>query len=411
MIHQFKKIISRAKSKSMQASLRLASSFHYLTHLSKGGNTDSRMEKYKRLNYTGKAPERSQKERLALFVAFHDSLNVPLSNLEYLKSLLDCKFRIIYIHNGELQEKAIQSIKPFCERIICRENIGQDFGAWKDAILFFKNLGYLNDIEWLLLCNDSNFFVGGKNAKSFIRKFTSALDESIKDLITLNLSNDLTVHFQSYFLCLRKTIFNSKDFKMFWKNYLPLTDRHYAINGGELKFSKKVLVKFSFECLYDPSKLLKQILIDDSDVRHLPRYVPQSISNEVLRLTRTFQLASSKSPEARNLLVSLLGYLESFNPSHAFGILYFKYLNSPFLKKDLVRVGSYSLTQITSVLDEVLEEFEIIKGEEILDQYSISGNQYSLAKTSSIEIYKKGLKRPDDFRHFHLDRQARKKFI
>ena len=56
--------------------------------------------------------------------------------------------------------------------VICRENIGQDFGAWKDGIALIKRYNITDDLKWLLLCNDSNFCLGGKNSDDFIAKFS-----------------------------------------------------------------------------------------------------------------------------------------------------------------------------------------------------------------------------------------------
>ena len=49
-------------------------------------------------------------------------------------------------------------------------------------------------------------------------------------------------------------------------------------------------------------------------------------------------------------LLKMLGILESYNPSHIFALTNIYYLKSPFIKKDIVRYGLYSLNQIHRVL-------------------------------------------------------------
>ena len=56
-------------------------------------------------------------------------------------------------------------------------------------------------------------------------------------------------------------------------------------------------------------------------------------------------------------ILQLLISLESYNPSHVYGLLSIIYLNSPFLKKDVMRQGVFSYTQIYEMLK--LEKLDI----------------------------------------------------
>ena len=79
------------------------------------------------------------------------------------------------MHNGNLYENVIKELESLNCEVICRINYGHDIGAFKDINLLVNNLGISKKIEWLLWCNDSNFFLGGENAKIFEKIFWQAL--------------------------------------------------------------------------------------------------------------------------------------------------------------------------------------------------------------------------------------------
>ena len=86
-----------------------------------------------------------------------------------------------------------------------------------------------------LLCNDSNFCVGGKNAKVLKKnsKFLS-IKNSEFDFICLNCAMK-GKHF-NLFLMLIKGNYKNNNFKHFWKTYIPLNNRYYT-----LKWREKIL--------------------------------------------------------------------------------------------------------------------------------------------------------------------------
>lgn len=405
-----RKLIHLAKFRWIQAEFLLDAVIKHYTHLLGGGSIRSRMEKFKRLNYTGKPPQGSRQSRLAIFVAYHDSSNAPLSNLNYLKSLLDCEFRIIYVHNGKLQEKSLEKIKPFCEKIICRENIGQDFGAWKDTYLYLKDLGYLTEVEWLLLCNDSNYFVGGANADAFTSIFTKALDKSEKNLIALNINLDLEIHFQSFFLCFKKSLFGTEKFEKFWRDYVPLNHRHHAINKGEIKLTRDLLGKAKFSCLYNSNKLLNSSSLGNEKLENIINLIPQNLADELIIISKELGQHSDNDTLRRAILLRVLSFLDHFNTSHVYALLFFRHLESPFLKKDLVKSGSYSYLQIASALKEKGNAIDTHTYEEILQEIILSGNPYSFTKLSARIAYRKGIRKPLDRKVHYLDRLTNKRF-
>lgn len=328
----------------------------------------------------------NKKKRVALFVAYHKKHEIPLSNKEYLKFLSNCSFSVIYIHNGKLDKKVINELEESGCFVICRKNIGQDFGGWKDLIILLEKLKLSDYLEWTLICNDSNFYLGGENGKKFEIRFSEELEkENSKDLISLNCNYEMTMHYQSYFLCLSKKIVKSKKYINFWKNYLPLDNRYHAIDNGEKKLSCKILnyydpcILMSTPALYNN---LKQ-QVKDNNIENIIKLLPKNCFH--LESCLNHNNLDSHSVQ------KILHVLENHNPSHAFAILYILYYQSPFLKKDIIRHGIFSPQQISEFIcnDNIISN-DLLK-EEIIIHCLRSGTPYSYLENPK-KGYKRGIK-------------------
>lgn len=315
--------------------------FRHLQHKLYGGNPLGRLLAYPGAVFT-ELPATSSR-RLALFVAYHPNARLPLSNRAYLEALRTCGFRIIYIHNGPLDAETIASLEVCCERVYCRMNIGQDFGAWKDGYLYAYKHGLLEGVDWLLMCNDSNHYVGGLSGEQFVARLTEELDRGDSELIALHKNYELWQHYQSYFLCYHQSVFSRNDFHCFWLNYTPLSHRYYAIEKGEIALTSDLLFNTKSTILYRSSDLLSCLESLAEDPAEFYSFLPQS----ALYLAPSGAVGHSIDALRLQRVLALLDY---HNPSHVYALLFAKYLFSPFLKKDLLRQGTFSMPQIYSLL-------------------------------------------------------------
>ena len=119
------------------------------------------MSYYRNLNEVVSYLQNKEISKLAIFLGYHHSSRLPLSNKTYIKSLLNCGFKVIYLHNGYLNQDVIKELEKLNCQVICRLNYGHDIGAFKDINLLINNLGISMKIKWLLWCND-DYFLGGK---------------------------------------------------------------------------------------------------------------------------------------------------------------------------------------------------------------------------------------------------------
>lgn len=343
------KIFPRIISYFFRLEYYFSSRFKYLFLKIKGTNYRKRINLQSNIASIQKSLEKNNYKRLAIFVAFHNSSEIPQSNLNYIKILKKSLFDIVYVHNGYLEKKLIDRLNKIGCFVIIRENIGQDFGAWKDTISLFQEHKILDKLKWLLLCNDSNFCIGGKNLDAFITKFNESMNtQDLYDFICLNSNFEGSLHYQSYFICLSKNILKMQKFRKFWKEYIPIDNRYHAIRNGEKKFSKTILYNSRPKIMFSSYELSENIK-DKLPIDY--KYLLKLLPNNLFFLKVLFENKSLNSKKNIYLSISqLINSLENYNHSHVFGLLNIIYLNSPFLKKDVVRMGVFSINQVYEVL-------------------------------------------------------------
>jgi lipopolysaccharide biosynthesis protein len=156
----------------------------------------------------------------------------------YMRSWIDAlnrqKINIWIITNKTLAEKTRAELLNVCDLFVERHNIGRDFGAYKDGISLLKSRQI--DAENLLLSNDSVFYCG-KDLQGTITALLAG-----RELSGLCESFDNGYHVQSYLLGIGPDLLHNGVFWDYWKKYLPISTRNWAIKKGEIGFSR-VMVK------------------------------------------------------------------------------------------------------------------------------------------------------------------------
>ncbi|MCW9718781.1 rhamnan synthesis F family protein [Avibacterium sp. 21-599] len=211
---------------------------------------------------------------IILFVVYN-----PKSLLMYERyfSLLEkLNYEIIVISNGNLPESFISNFKDKTLFMAERKNIGRDFGAYKEFILFLNQ----NNIKLrnLVICNDSIFANLKEEDLSFVNFFKSHQDDDF--LGACDYFGKSGYHVQSYFLKFSHNVLKGKNFINFWTNFLVSDDRRHNINNGEIKLSQSIL-KDGFKPtiflstdniinkIVDNKEVLTKFLIETSANKHL----------------------------------------------------------------------------------------------------------------------------------------------
>lgn len=299
---------------------------------------------------------------ICIFAAYASDLTV--SAFEYLTIFKRLGFRVVYINNSPISRKSRELLSPLVWMAFDRPNQGQDFGVYKDGILWLEANGYLNECSALAIVNDSMQFIPGKFARHFTERIGGFLSSDSPALFS-HVSQQSLPHYQSFFQVLKPEVFLSRPFLSFWKQYIPYSHRFHCIYKGEIKISQKVYNKLSgAQTLYSSEALHQRILeahdnsegivADDlvylmpSPYRTLIKKIPNPALNQLLGARE------SNKRLMRSELICVSDLIENSNPTHVAAFLYPFYLHCPLLKRDLCFAGSFTIAQAISLYQNML---------------------------------------------------------
>ncbi|MDL2272817.1 rhamnan synthesis F family protein, partial [Desulfovibrio sp. OttesenSCG-928-I05] len=112
--------------------------------------------------------------------------------LEMLDAMRQTGINAIVVCNGAPDESMLASLRKSAHRILVRENIGRDMGAYRAATLYLYETG-LNPHK-IIYCNDSVFFLEGKPLLDMF----STLANSTSDVHGTFENHQFNYHFGSY---------------------------------------------------------------------------------------------------------------------------------------------------------------------------------------------------------------------
>jgi hypothetical protein len=173
--------------------------------------------------------------RYAVLVAYQPD-GISESLIQTCTHLMRESFSVVLVSNARLSEPDCRLLQRLCHVVIERPNVGHDFGAYKEGMIYLKP--YLAGAERLLLLNDSIIYPVaqpdtlvpalerlGVDAASaaYVRESRKYRPRFRERLPTL----------ASFFLYFRPQAFRSKKFQMFWDQYLLTGSKPAVIRYGE----------------------------------------------------------------------------------------------------------------------------------------------------------------------------------
>lgn len=302
-------------------------------------------------------------ERIAIFVAY--SRTLTHSNRAYLEALNRAGFGILYINNTNTCPEDLPELTGLCWRAYDRQNIGRDFGAFKDGVVLLHGEGHFERCQMLCMANDSMQFIPGRNADALVHRIKKFADSQAKGLFS-HISNQITAHYQSYFQILKPEIFRSSHFLNFWHRYLPLSHRRHCIYNGEIALSDQVYRRFQpVDILYTSDALLEALNahfrqeggIPGEDIMRLMPSPARTAEKGMLghSLKQILDHCSLSLRLTDSQAYGIADLIENSNPSHMAAFLYPFFLDCPLVKHDLCIAGSYSIGQAICLYQEILE--------------------------------------------------------
>lgn len=249
--------------------------------------------------------------KVAVFV-HHDKRGVVHEYVcYYLQSLRDAGFEILFVSNGRgLGGKAVDSIRMMCTEILCRRNVGYDFGAYRDGLRY---LGDLSRFQQVLLINDSVYGPFTDLTELLSRCTERAAIWGVTD------SWSGRYHLQSYFLLIGRTALVSHDFARFWSGMVMMHSKQWVIQHYEIGFTQ-AMIRSGQECA---------------------ALVPyRAVTRDLINASRSGELSDDAlEPTMARFFAGLVWRVESgipLNPMHQFWDHVIRKSRCPFIKRELI---------------------------------------------------------------------------
>ena len=183
-------------------------------------------------------------KRLGIYVHFDKKGAVGEYVVHCLKGLQELVSDILVVVNGELSDEGRCALQVLGVDILVRENVGFDFGGWKEGIKYY---GYdkISNYDELILTNNSYYgpiypFSEMWNKMDNIECDFWGINKHCKIETKLHKNGptrQLAEHIQSYWLVFKKQILASLVFKSYWEKLPTYNNMEDAITCGEVGLS------------------------------------------------------------------------------------------------------------------------------------------------------------------------------
>ena len=290
--------------------------------------------------------------RYAVYVLWQRK-TIPWYVLNMLEALKRHQVDTIVVSNEELSTEQVEILKPLCAEILIRGNKGFDFGAYKDAILrLAKNK---TSVSRLLLLNDSVYVF-----RRGLDKLLHALLAEDAPVVAAYENWTAHYHFQSFCLALSGELLGDPMVQKFWHQYRPISNRRWCIHGGEVKLSNTLRKNAThFRVVYGINELLDH-LDSNADIHSLllyrefvPKFLRQAFPDD--NFLEDFE---SADPAERQVILrrakeQISSFLVIGAQAHSGAFFFPKFLDSPFMKRDLVFREQFNLYEVERMLSEL----------------------------------------------------------
>ena len=276
----------------------------------------------------------------------------------YVRNALDAlaaaKINVVVVANHPLTAEMRAELTQASRHVLIRDNTGLDVGGYQDATAFIKDNF---SVDRLLYLNDSIYFF-----REGLTEFFTRLISSKADLCAPFENWEITYHVQSFCFSMSRHLLDSAAVDGFWKKYVPVNSRLWAIRRGEIGLSRAAVPNArTIDVLYTP-KMIQSAMNDmqPHDRVALNKYLPIKIRKQQIK-----KAASG----------SMVDQIGNHSQIHTGGFLYRKFGRCPIIKRDLVYRAQYSLYDVEDCLEEVGHEGHL---DDILADMRRKGNGLQL---------------------------------
>jgi rhamnosyltransferase len=150
--------------------------------------------------------------------------------LRYVEALNALGAEIIFCTASEnVPESEIDKLRPLCQSIVVRRNIGYDFASYRTGL---QEAGDLSRYDSVILANDSVY-----GPLTDLKAVFAAMSDKGADFWGITDSLQYVRHLQTYFLVFGKRVATSDAFRDFWRTFPNCSGKISAVTRGELGMS------------------------------------------------------------------------------------------------------------------------------------------------------------------------------
>jgi hypothetical protein len=284
-------------------------------------------------------------------------LYCPSALPEFTKVLVESigrtQLNLVIVSNTALEIATEEYLLDRCRWLIDRRNVGRDFGGYKDGISVVTRQD--PGAARLILANDSVFYL-----ESGLDALLAKLDGE-GDFIGVSEVTDHHYHLGSFLISFGPSVLTSPQFQRYWRRYLPIGTRRWAIFRGEGRLTAVIA----------QSGIRPKVLYRAEDLRSYLR--PKSISEfmALVGLLPTFsraerrewikQIASQLTDAPAATVESLgaiiadeiVGAIHQRNQMHTGGFLFRHFMGLPIIKRDIVFREVYPIEEVSRFLEDL----------------------------------------------------------
>ena len=171
-------------------------------------------------------------KRFAIFAFYNGKGLINDYVVTYLKYLKEVSDSIIFVADNEPNVKELSKIYPLVSHIESYHHGEYDFGSYKIGFRYAKEHYLLDDVDEIILCNDSCFCVDS------LKPAFDKMSTKPCDFWSMTASNEYEPHLQSFFLVVKKKLFNSEVFCNYLDNVKHLDSFLEIVNTYEIPLKK-----------------------------------------------------------------------------------------------------------------------------------------------------------------------------
>ncbi|MFT4967614.1 MAG: hypothetical protein ACI9CD_000622 [Candidatus Deianiraeaceae bacterium] len=301
-------------------------------------------------------------KKLCVFVSYQPRGILP-TTWKYIKHLQErLGYSVVFISNCPLQKQDIPYLQGICHEVIERDNIGYDFGAYKDGILrYIQKMGNeFNNLESLLIANDS--VIGPIYDMLPIYEKMQAEDcdfwgmnDFFEDRDVYKINTKSIPHVCSYFICFKTHLLKTEVFKKLWRQMQYPNGRKIAIRTEKKVGQYFLNNKFSYSVYIKKEEIIEYMYRNPDAVDRDLFFNKQKLFYEYAgNNNRYLYVTHSHSNDSAPMLT-------------------LTHFGMPLMKRDLIKKDIINMSIFKAILNIYEKQLTgIVTKEEILDEMGLN---------------------------------------